>query len=147
MTSCSNCKNWVTETRVEYASGEARVVFRSPDREGLCAVLGVPTKTEFSCNSWSFGEIHVVTDRKTGAAWQHWKYGYCPDCAGRGMQGDSTCRRCVGTGHVRFYEDGFIGEERTRRHPNDPPEPPHRELGLIIKPRRRDQEYSETGYE
>ena len=38
------------------------------------------------------------------------------------MQG-GVCGRCQGIGQVRFYDDGYVGEESTRRHPMEPPPP------------------------
>jgi predicted amidophosphoribosyltransferase len=45
--------------------------------------------------------------------------GPCPNCTGKGNQGDGACDRCTGTGNVRYYEDGFVGEERSRMHPKE----------------------------
>ena len=46
--------------------------------------------------------------------------GPCPDCTDSpGCQNGRGCHRCAGTGNVRFYDDGYIGEERTRLHPKE----------------------------
>ena len=57
--------------------------------------------------------------------------GKCPNCSGLGcrVSNGRACDRCVGTGQVRFYSDGHIGNERTRTHPNDPIPFPQKDPG------------------
>jgi hypothetical protein len=42
--------------------------------------------------------------------------------------------RCVGTGGVRYYDDGYVGEEATRRHPKEPAIEPAVDPGTILAP-------------
>jgi hypothetical protein len=92
------------------------------------------TPADFSCARHEVcheGYSHVLLlGTKPGAPWQHSHAGPCPDCKGRGSPDPGPvqdgqvapshgCHRCAGTGKVRYYDDGYVGEERTRLHPKE----------------------------
>jgi hypothetical protein len=120
--SCKNCASWVVERKRVYADGYEAVDFIAGSGVGECAILKISVPADFSCAkfeklNWS----HVVVEKFDGEPWQHWRMGDCPDCQGRGSGKEGgVCGRCAGTGHVRYYADGYVGEERTRRHPSEP---------------------------
>jgi hypothetical protein len=115
----------------KYEDGSVVVNYESPPGKARCEVLGIETGTQFGCNSFEEGHDHIeIMATKTGSPWHHSHYEDCPDCKGRGIpqESEGSCARCCGTGHVLFYDDGYVGEERTRRHPNEgeigpPPKP------------------------
>jgi len=113
--SCQECGNWKLGVRATYSNGA--VIEHLIDR-GKCSVLGVNTEPDFSCNRFVEGrqdQIQVVA--KEGEPWENWVMGPCPDCCGVGSGNDRACHRCAGTSKVRYYDDGFVGEEQTRLHP------------------------------
>jgi hypothetical protein len=117
---CDGCANWITLSKTLYESGDEVVHSRTELGKGLCKLLGIETAADFGCVKHEAGDDHVlIVARKSGAPWQHSVAGPCPDCAGKGNNGDSGCHRCAGTGKVRYYEDGYVGEERTRLHPKE----------------------------
>lgn len=124
---CDNCAHWVIARDTHYSNGEIKHTFTMVKGKGECQKLSMVTDHDFGCNKWDRCEDdHVEITRKDGAPWQHWQMGPCPNCRARGSHGGEgievsrpACDRCAGTGLVRFYEDGFVGEERTRLHPND----------------------------
>lgn len=117
--SCEHCANWVLERRRRYCGdGTEQTYFTAPEGKGQCDYLKVDTPPLFHCAAFSEGCDHVKIDLLEGAPWQHFVMGACPDCNGTG--GGGICLRCAGTSKVRFYADGHIGEERTRRHPKEP---------------------------
>lgn len=125
---CVTCDNWVLKRRRLYDDVSEVVYFEATPGAGRCEILKIDTKAEFGCTAHvelsAERADHIVTEKINGAAWQHWKMGKCPDCRGIGSISTSwrpACERCVGTGNVRFYDDGYVGEERTRRHPKEPP--------------------------
>ncbi len=123
MSACANCKHWVVERRDHYEDGTFIVRAKmEPEGTGACQVLSVETAATFGCNAFIEGDEHVVTTEKTGAPWQHFKMGPCPDCRAAGNNG-AACRRCAGTGNVRYYDDGHVGEEQTRLHPKEKAQP------------------------
>jgi hypothetical protein len=125
---CDACEHWTIARTTVYDDGSKVDTFRAEEGKGFCCVLKMQTASDFGCNK--FAEIihanlpgiinHIILDEKAGAPWQHWAMGPCPDCHGKGNAGDGGCYRCTGTGNVRFYDDGFVGDERTRRHPKEP---------------------------
>ena len=120
--SCKDCEKWVVKRRRAYDDGSERITFEAQPGKGFCGFLEMETRPEFGCNQFSARAWdHVETSTISGNPWEYFTMGACPDCQGRGsgLQGGS-CRRCAGTGKVRFYEDGYIGEEQTRRHPKEP---------------------------
>lgn len=127
---CAECKHWTIKTIRRYEDGSEIEIMAVPDGKGHCGILDALTTRDFGCikQQTAWGWDHVLIDQIDGQPWQHWKMGPCPDCEGRGSGkaelGGGVCMRCVGTGNVRHYDDGHIGEERTRRHPKEPPAPP-----------------------
>lgn len=118
---CNNCGHWLLKKKTIYGDGSEIVNFSSTDGKGYCKVLSIDTTPEFGCLSFMEGE-HVEIIYKENAPWQYWRYDICPSCNGRGSPpppNERHCDRCIGTGRVRYYEDGYIGEERTRLHPNE----------------------------
>lgn len=121
MNECQSCAHWTLARVTVYSDGSTVDTFRAPDGKGHCEELTIDTAPDFGCNKYEIdgGSSHVITTEKQGAPWQHWSMGNCPDCAGKGNAGDGACHRCAGTSKVRYYEDGYIGEERTRLHPKE----------------------------
>jgi len=127
MTHCADCKNWTTRIVTRYTDGSEIIHYEGATEEmpylGRCSALDdLETKWTFGCNEFTEGSDHTkVLKTKEGSPWQHSHAGPCPDCKGAGSSEDAGagCYRCVGTGKVRYYDDGFIGEERTRKHPKE----------------------------
>lgn len=127
---CQNCANWLLERKTVYDDGSEVSTYKSPEGKGNCQVLNFDTVPDFGCISFKAGD-HVEITHKSGTPWQNWRYDICPSCNGRGNPGDAKpCMQCYGTGRVRYYDDGFIGEERTRLHPKESPPPPAPEIVL-----------------
>ena len=123
---CADCKKWFSQHVTDYADGSRVINWQPPvPGRGMCEYLGYETVSDFGCNKFEEGHEHVkVLGKKTGSPWHHSHYDRCPDCQGIGWD----CKRCAGTGHVLYYDDGHVGEEQHRRHPNEdklgpPPEP------------------------
>lgn len=122
---CANCRKWLTQRVTDYEDGTRIVNLQTAPGQGLCEVLKHETSADFGCNRYAEGHEHVeIMGTKAGSPWHHSEWGTCPDCSGLGY----GCRRCAGTGRVLYYDDGYIGEEQTRRHPNEakigpPPKP------------------------
>ena len=116
---CDNCDHWKTAEKTTYDDGSEVVNKQAPDGKGHCLILDVDTAPEFGCTSFAEGYEHVIRHQKSGAPWQHFKMGPCPGCAGAGSKNDGACHRCAGTANVRYYDDGFVGEEQTRMHPKE----------------------------
>jgi hypothetical protein len=117
MPNCVTCRNWTLSEVTAYRDGSVVVEYQAPPDNGRCAALKIETKFDFGCVAYVADEgwDHVkVLATKDGAPWQHFKMIPCPDCNG-GIHG--ACRRCAGTGLVRLYDDGYVGEEQTRMHP------------------------------
>lgn len=130
MFKCSDCLKWLCQRVTDYEDGSRIINYQSPPGKGLCEVLGVETAETFGCNKFERGAEHIeIMGRKSGSPWHHSRRDTCPDCQGIGIIGEETCRRCARTGTVLHYDDGYIGEEQTRRHPNEalkgPPPKPH----------------------
>lgn len=117
MTSCSDCMLWITRRATRYDDGTEIDRFVAPTGRGACSILGIETAGDFGCNKYVEGLIHLEIERKTGAPWQHFRMIPCPDCGGKGDGGRG--HRCAGTGLVRLYDDGYVGDEQTRMHPKE----------------------------
>lgn len=116
---CKDCGNWFLERKTIYDDGSEIVNYKTKDGKGNCKILNFDTAPDFGCVSFIEGN-HIEVVYKSGSPWQNWHYDVCPICNGRGNPGDAKpCERCWGTGHVRYYDDGFIGDERTQLHPNE----------------------------
>jgi hypothetical protein len=139
MSACQNCKHWLKEKRRVYSDGTCKTFFSAEANKGRCEELSIETPPDFSCAMFKDGAgwDHVETDKVEGESWQHWEMGPCPNCRGAGshpVEMRPACDRCAGTGKVRYYEDGFIGEERTRRHPKEPPSgAPQIDAGTVVQ--------------
>lgn len=120
MNDCQSCKQWIVRLRRLYSDGTTVAQFEMTDGNGHCQFLDKETGPDFGCNKYIAAPDfdHVITDVVEGMPWEHFKMGKCPECDGRGsgLEG-GACSRCTGTGNVRYYDDGYIGEERTRMHP------------------------------
>lgn len=132
---CALCGHWTTSCVNQYENGEELVTYAAPADKGMCSVLNTETPSNFGCVQFEEGSHKEITF-KTGEPWQHFVMIPCPDCRGKGSE-YAACNRCAGTALVRKYDDGFIGEERTRMHPkekeiNQLPPPP--DPGTILKP-------------
>ena len=132
--SCADCASWVRKRKKVYDDGTEVVSF---DGE-FCDLLAIKTTADFGCQKFTQmadGWDHTVIERVDGAPWQRFKMGACPDCAGRGSGvGAGACYRCAGSGLVRFYDDGYVGEERTRKHPKEPQAGAQIDPGTILAP-------------
>lgn len=118
--SCQGCAKWIMARVTAYEDGSTITTFKAPDGLGHCEALGIDTAPDFHCAKFEEagpGLSHAIVTQKPGAPWQHWVMIACPDCGGKGSQNDRKDDRCAGTGSVRKYDDGYIGDERTRRHP------------------------------
>src|SRR5258706_7098876 len=129
---CKECGNWILERKTIYDDGSEIITYRASEGKGNCQVLKVDTAPDFGCNSFKYGD-HTETTNKSGAPWHHWHHDVCPTCNGVGIGSPGIsypCGQCYGTGRVRHYDDGFIGEEKTRLHPNEKSPPPAPESTL-----------------
>ena len=127
---CAECGYWTTQRKTVYGDGSEIVTYTAPPDKGQCAPLGIDTASDFGCNKFSTGG-HVRVTRKDGAPWQNFRMIQCPSCSGNPGGGDC---KCAGTGLTRLYDDGFVGDERTRRHPKESETPPTIDPGTIIQP-------------
>lgn len=120
---CEECEHWIVRRVTTYDDGSEVERWKSPDGSGHCESLGIETAYDFGCNRFMEASgNHVESEHKPGAPWHHFKMIPCPDCGGKG---DGTRgHRCAGTGLVRLYDDGYIGDEQTRKHPKENVEPP-----------------------
>jgi hypothetical protein len=119
---CDGCLKWTVARQTLYADGSKVDTFRAPEGKGHCEALDIDTTPDFGCTKHEAapeGFAHVYVSQKGGAPWQHWTMIACPDCSGAGSSNDRPDDRCAGTGKVRRYDDGFIGDERTRMHPKE----------------------------
>jgi hypothetical protein len=120
MGECADCKNWILQRKTLYEDGSEIINYQSNNGLGHCEVLKVDTPLDFGCSKFEAGDQHYeILARKSGSPWHHSQWGKCPDCNGRGSDAFAACRRCCGTGRVLYYDDGYVGEESTRRHPNE----------------------------
>jgi hypothetical protein len=96
--------------------------------------LNIETPAEFGCAKFEqarhsseakvFFEVQVETERKDGAPWQHFTMIECPACSGHPGLGEAGRCKCAGTGKTRLYDDGYVGDEHTRKHPKELERPP-----------------------
>lgn len=133
---CADCENWLLEHRTVYGDRSLIIKALAAEGKGHCLILKQDTTPEFGCTHFRPGDTHHTEVRKDGAPWQNFDMVACPDCRGAGctVQGPA-CHRCAGTGKVRSYDDGYVGEEQTRLHPEElrnhkEPEP---DPGTILK--------------
>lgn len=126
--SCAGCRHWITARKSVYEDGTEIVSYLSQSGRGSCGVLGIDTAPTFGCNQFTASDGHEQINRKSGSPWHHFVMIPCPDCGGRGSEAPASGvvetairadNRCAGTGFVRLYDDGHIGDERTRKHPKE----------------------------
>jgi predicted RNA-binding Zn-ribbon protein involved in translation (DUF1610 family) len=117
MGDCRDCAAWVTARVTDYGDGTRIVNFESSSGKGECHVLKIETAEDFGCNKFRPGNYRVVVTRKDGYPHQYFTMIPCPDCGGKGDGGRG--HRCAGTGLVRLYDDGYVGDEQTRMHPKE----------------------------
>lgn len=118
---CVECKYWIQIRKTVYDGGSEIVNWESSSKdEGYCDILKIETKGDFGCLSFEIGDHEEIT-HKTGEPWHHYILINCPDCEGRGslIEAQRHCGRCVGTGNVPKYDDGYISDQRTREHPKN----------------------------
>lgn len=128
---CSDCQKWLLKKTNTYEDGSEITTFTAPAGKGKCLELGIDTPPAFVCSVYVWSDWdNVEYTPKQGAPWQHFVMIPCPDCRGNGSN-EQACHRCAGTGLVRKYDDGYIGEERTRTHPKE------KELGIAPVPKCR----------
>lgn len=121
MSACERCEHWTIRRQTIYGDGTIIENWKAESGKGACGSLGIETTYDFGCNRFLEGDgDHVETKRKDGHSWQHWIMIPCPDCNGGKLDGvGGRGHRCAGTGLVRLYDDGYIGDENTRLHPNE----------------------------
>lgn len=114
---CESCGNWLLSRKTVYEDGTEIATYTAPEGKGHCKVLDIDTVAFFGCFSFEAGE-HVEVTAKVGLPWQHFTMIPCPACSGAPGDAGMHCQ-CAGTGLVRRYDDRYIGEERTRKHPKE----------------------------
>lgn len=127
---CENCTFWTQERRTGYGDGSLISTWKAPAGQGHCRELKQLFPADFGCAKFQEDtrpEHAIELSTKDGAPWQNWDMIDCPDCQGKGSTASppdangfvsgSACYQCVGTGKRRLYGDGYLGEERHRRHP------------------------------
>lgn len=128
---CAECGHWTTQRKTVYGDGSEIITYDAPTAlRGHCEVLNLSTEADFGCTKFFIGD-HVRITNKDGAPWHHFKMIPCPDC--NQNPGGGQCR-CAGTGLVRLYDDGYVGEEQTRRHPKENEAPAVVDPGTILQP-------------
>lgn len=115
---CDHCSKWATEYTTVYDDGTRIVRKAFPEGRGNCEILSMETGSDFGCVAFAPGDEHAFIERKSGAPWQHFVMIPCPGCRQKGEVSSIRCT-CAGTGLVRLYDDGFIGDEHTRIHPKE----------------------------
>lgn len=117
---CSSCRHWITRRYTQYGDGSVLENWAAPVGSGDCDILNQTTTPDFGCIRYEAGGHEQVT-HKTGAPWQNWQFGPCPECKGVGchmVELRPACRRCAGLGQVRHYDDGYIADA-TWDHPKE----------------------------
>jgi len=152
---CKSCKHWLCKVESHYKDGDTEEVLVRWDggQKGMCQfgpLKGKMTEPDFGCNRYEVGGPAANITYKEGASWTHKRQGPCPDCRSaectfptcellgncRGMENCIAQRianegpggRCVGTGKVFYYDDGFIGENKYKVHPKEKVKLPDKEL-------------------
>lgn len=133
---CAQCRHWITVRSTFYLGNTSEIVnWQAPDGKGECQVLKTLTPRDFGCNRYAYGTEHTAVTEKSGAPWNYFVMIDCPDCAGGADNPGGRGHRCAGTGKVRLYDDGYIGDEQTRLHPREKPEAPKcTGCGQVIDP-------------
>lgn len=140
MSQCRTCKHWLIRQENNYENGETIVKWSAPEGKGKCQILNMITDPDFGCIKYGKGGPFVKSRYKIGEPWHYSVGGPCPDCKhpycgypnctsercpgpehchGRGTVTGGQDDRCVGTGLVSYYDDGYIGENKTKKHPKE----------------------------
>ncbi len=134
---CGLCRQWTVKKLRRYADGSETVTFEAVPGQGHCDMLAIETQPGFGCSGFTAAPDydHIAVEVIAGAPWEHFRMGPCPECNGRGsgIEG-GACGRCTGTGQVRYYDDGYVGEEKTRRHPSERVQAAVVDPGTILAP-------------
>ena len=129
---CADCGNWVQVRKTVYGDGTEIVNYTSPAGKGHCGILALDTLPEFGCVSFVLG-FHVEITHKPDPPWRYWTMIPCPTCNG-GAAADPRCK-CAGTGNVRLYDDGHLGDEqRNRHHPKEKLVAAEPDTGTVLTP-------------
>ncbi len=131
MSHCAECACWITDKQLLFANFERLEPLAGPGK-GICRgpLGGLAVGPEFGCVAFIPGDQHIdIQDHRPLEVWEVWEMIPCPDCLGKGTPGEvpdhpanstmgfSADNRCAGTGNVRRYGDGHVGDEQTRMHP------------------------------
>ncbi len=129
---CAECRFWLRGKWVSHPSVPAVFQPVADEGQGKCRadgpLSGIVTKAAFGCADYV--ELKSKYDQEERVEyqtepWDTWEMGPCPDCQGKGSTGQmvngelqgGACHRCAGTAQVRYYIDGYVGDEQTREHP------------------------------
>jgi hypothetical protein len=118
---CENCTHWLIKRQTNYSSGEVIVNFEALAGHGHCTFFDRPEPADFGCVRFEVAASpldHVEVAHKEGEPWRNFRMIPCPDCHPNGGAGGRG-HRCAGTGLVRLYDDGYVGDEQTRKHPKE----------------------------
>ena len=140
MSTCNVCKKWLISVRNTYDNGDIIEKWGAPASQGKCQVLNVLTSDDFGCLKFELNGPLTISRHKAGAPWNHKVLGPCPDCKkpdcgypncenprcpgsdkcfGEPAVAEGHNGRCHGFGQVYYYDDGFIGDMKTQRHPKE----------------------------
>ena len=127
MTTCAECRFWRRGTVTRYTTEDRSVLHVDGEGNAPChnptgPLVGVTVPSTFGCALFEAydtfdDQIEIIVTG--GEPWQSWHMGPCPDCSAKGSTLGVGCHRCAGTGNVRYYDDGHVGEEQTRLHPRE----------------------------
>jgi hypothetical protein len=132
MNRCRDCAHWSLGTYKVFRSARFDVPLSAAPDEGLCGLgfmYGKLVPAAFGCPEFESAaddsDHWEYLDYSDKEPWEVWDIIPCPECQGVGRSGPepqgaaatAACRRCAGTGKVRQYGDGIIGDEQTRLHP------------------------------
>jgi hypothetical protein len=122
MSSCEGCQFWIIRRVNKYSDGQTIEKWSAASGKGHCDKLGIETDADFGCNKWMIdSQDHVEVLYKIGSPHHHFVMIPCPECEGKGN--GTRGHRCAGTGLVRLYDDGYVGDEQTRLHPKEKAQP------------------------
>jgi len=122
LSTCSSCGKWLLRKETSYENGEVIVNWSDPEGRGECSYLSTCTHPSFGCNQYMNGGPLIERASKPGEPWHHWVLGPCPECHGLGTGGTAggyVDNRCCGTGLVQYYDDGYVGDNKTKCHPKE----------------------------
>jgi hypothetical protein len=113
---CDECDHWLVAKITSYDDGSVVDNYRAPEGNGHCEVHDKDFAAAYFCADFKeSGWDHLEKKHKAGAPWQYWVLVKCPECEPVGHS--VGCNRCAGTGQIRLYDDGFLGNNQTLEHP------------------------------